>query len=152
MDGITATGERAALNSLEILVAELEDFTPVLERTRDLIFEWVGTAFDTGGATTAGGPWAALSPRYRAWKDAHFPGRPVLSASEALRHSLTGGENCRVEIGPDHLLIESTLMVGPWNLSGLHETGAPNAKVPARPIDLPEVTIEQIREQFEARK
>lgn len=40
----------------------------------------------------ASGPgWAPLSPRYRAWKTRHYPGRPLLVREGDLRASLTGG-------------------------------------------------------------
>ena len=40
----------------------------------------------------AGGPgWAPLTPRYAAWKSAHYPGRPILTREGSLREGLSGG-------------------------------------------------------------
>src|SRR5262245_61857503 len=36
----------------------------------------------------AGGRWAALSPKYKAWKERHYPGRKILSREGPLQASL----------------------------------------------------------------
>lgn len=35
------------------------------------------------------GRWAALSPRYKAWKNKHYPGRPILQLTQKLYHAAT---------------------------------------------------------------
>lgn len=45
--------------------------------------------FDSQGSHLTGAKWAPLSPGYRTWKAAHFPGQPILVASGRLRRSLT---------------------------------------------------------------
>lgn len=39
------------------------------------------------------GPWAALSPAYAKWKQAHFPGKPILEATGALKGGLTSSSS-----------------------------------------------------------
>jgi len=56
--------------------------------------------FETEGSFGAGG-WAALSPAYAAWKEEHFPGRPIGVLSGALRSGMTGGGGYSEEIGSD---------------------------------------------------
>ena len=47
--------------------------------------------FKTQGVATASGRWPALSEKYKAWKEKHYPGRSIMVRTGALRDSLTGG-------------------------------------------------------------
>lgn len=38
-----------------------------------------------------GSRWASLSPAYKAWKDAHYPGRPIGVRTGKLEMAMTGG-------------------------------------------------------------
>jgi len=35
------------------------------------------------------GRWAALSPRYKAWKERYYPGKPILQLTQKLYHAAT---------------------------------------------------------------
>jgi len=41
-----------------------------------------------GGGRFKGGAWAPLSPKYRVWKQQHYPGRPILVREGDLRESV----------------------------------------------------------------
>jgi phage gpG-like protein len=43
--------------------------------------------FQTEGSLVGG--WPALSPSYAKWKDAHYPGQPIMRLTDALYRSLT---------------------------------------------------------------
>lgn len=51
------------------------------------LFATSGTPRGEGGKFS-GGPWQRLSPAYAKWKFAHYPNRPTLSLTGALRKSL----------------------------------------------------------------
>lgn len=46
--------------------------------------------FMTEGGSGAHGKWPELSPKYRAWKEKHFPGRKIMVLRGPLMASLTG--------------------------------------------------------------
>lgn len=83
--------------------------------------------FASEGAESAfGRTWPPLSPRYRKWKQKHYPGQPILVRTGALRKSLT-----ETPMGV-HEVTRTTIRLG----SGLpyaryHQTGGPH--LPKRP-------------------
>ncbi|GAB3191758.1 phage virion morphogenesis protein [Nesterenkonia suensis] len=60
---------------------------PAFDQMADLFAQTQRTNFATGGGYY--GHWAPLSPAYAAWKDAHYPGQPVLTRTGQLRESLS---------------------------------------------------------------
>lgn len=59
--------------------------------------------FASEGSAHLKGQWKALSPRYAAWKAIHYPGRPILTRTGALRRA--AGEirelaKARLAMGP----------------------------------------------------
>jgi len=50
----------------------------------------MGETFGSEGSAS-GGKWADLTPAYAAWKQEHYPGRPIGVLTGALRASMTGG-------------------------------------------------------------
>jgi phage gpG-like protein len=56
----------------------------------------LGNQFASEGSKGQHGRWAALSPRYRAWKEKHFPGKPILQLTGRLIDSFSEGS-------PDHV-------------------------------------------------
>lgn len=80
--------------------------------------------------TEGGEQWQALSPEYAGWKEAHFPGQPILQRSGNLERSLTTGSD------PNSVKIEErkTLTLGtrvPYAI--YHQSIAPRTKLPRRP-------------------
>ena len=82
-----ATGDRNYSRGFYALASAVEDMTPVFERIASDIRDTVQSQFMTEGAA-AGNPWAPLSPDYGAWKDAHYPGMPLLVRTGQMRHEL----------------------------------------------------------------
>lgn len=62
----------------------LSDWRPLWERVSPVVYARLAEWFDSQGR----GEWAPLSPRYARWKEAHFPGRPTLVLTGALRRSV----------------------------------------------------------------
>ena len=67
--------------------------------------------FDTEGAAGATGRWPALSPAYKAWKDVHYPGEPILQREHDLIASLTDPEasGAILRPGEDELIMGTSV-------------------------------------------
>lgn len=97
----------AGLISFSILNQDVvaKGLAGVLDQLKDLRPFWrdvfapkyyamVQDLFATGGRARGGGgkfksgAWAPLSPRYRVWKQEHYPGRPILVREGHLRESM----------------------------------------------------------------
>jgi phage gpG-like protein len=75
------------------------------------------------------GAWKPLSPRYRDWKDRHFPGEPILQLRHRLIESLTSAASPDAvrEVTPFSLTFGSRVPYGIF-----HQHGIPG-RMPARP-------------------
>lgn len=82
-----ATGDRHYSRGFYALAHEVEDMSPVFDRIAMDIRHGVEEQFMTEG-DAGGTPWAPLSPDYGAWKDAHYPGMPLLVRTGEMRHQL----------------------------------------------------------------
>lgn len=60
-----------------------ERFIPEFQKSRE---GWI-----LSGRTVDGIRFAPLSPKYKAWKDRHYPGRPILIRTGRLLSAVTGG-------------------------------------------------------------
>lgn len=67
--------------------------------------------FDSEGAAGASGKWAALSPAYKKWKEANYPGQPIMRLENPLFESLTDPEalDAIFRPGADELVIGTKL-------------------------------------------
>jgi phage gpG-like protein len=90
------TGDDKVRAGMAVLMDSLKDLRPFW---RDVwapkYFAMVQDLFATGGRARGGGgrfksgAWAPLSPRYRIWKQKHYPGQPILVREGRLRTSVT---------------------------------------------------------------
>ena len=88
------------------------------------------------------GGWPALSPGYAAWKERHYPGRPILVREGDLLRSLTSDMDV-VEIHPTRMAAGSTSDYG-----ARHQRGE---GVPKRaPIRIPEYTRREMVRDVQA--
>lgn len=61
-------------------------------------FDSIAEVFDAGGDPV---PWPELSPAYAAWKEANWPGRPIMRRSDELYDSLTNQTSNTIwHVGP----------------------------------------------------
>lgn len=88
-------GTQQVLSGLAALEAKLKDLRPFWKDVfapkyfglvQDL-FATSGAARGTGGKFK-GGNWAWLTPKYRAWKAEHFPGKGILIREGAMQSSV----------------------------------------------------------------
>lgn len=124
---------------MEGVVTRLEDLSPAFEQIRDEFRKQTREAFDTQGASTAAGRWAALSEPYGTRKAKSHPGKTILRREDALFNALMGGAGAIEEIGPRELTVGSAVTTpnGRWNLGLIHQEGTEDGRIPARPIISP---------------
>lgn len=87
---VTETGGREVALGLKRFGDEIQDLRPVWPRIQELFYGFEREAFDSEGASSAGGRWAALSERYARWKARRYSGAKILERTGDLRASLTG--------------------------------------------------------------
>ena len=68
----------------------IEDWRPVWSDVIHKFKSHEGYHFRTEGVAT-GRQFVKLSPAYKAWKDRHYPGKPIMTLTGALRLALTKG-------------------------------------------------------------
>lgn len=81
-------------------------------------------------------PWMPLSPKYRKWKEKHYPGKPILVRSGALKASLVNGtaEGAIYEVFPTQMILGTEVPHAIY-----HQTGS--MKVQNRPPKRPPVML-----------
>ena len=90
---LSVAGEQQVLRGFSRFTDGVKDMSPALSQIAEEFFGRIMPAqFESQGAYGAGG-WAPLSPAYAAWKEANYPGRPILVLSGLMKESLTGGGN-----------------------------------------------------------
>ncbi len=77
-------GDAQYVRAFELLAHEARDLREPLEEIAESLIQAVGRQFLTEGAA-GGSRWRPLNPAYARWKDAHFPGRPLLVATGRMR-------------------------------------------------------------------
>lgn len=104
----------------------------------DIFYERETQLFSSQGE----GEWQQLSPRYAAWKQQHFPGKPLLVASGNLRDSLTGSRSpfSVMEMQPRSLAVGTSVPYARY-----HQLGT--SRMPARPpIIIDDATLNRMLE------
>ena len=127
--GVPDAGLRRFSAAVERAGAELANVGKhVLPKLIPLMESSVAKQFDARGRGNSGS-WAPLSVAYAKWKQANYPGKPLLERSGALRAGLTqSGPNARRDVTGNELTF-GTVGV-PW--ASYHQTGT--AKMPARAV------------------
>jgi len=91
-------GSNGKSHTIHSLAAAVERAGAKLEQVGEFIFPRLIPAleaaekrqFSAEGAGPVAGKWAALSPQYAAWKQQHYPGKPILEREGVLKQALTG--------------------------------------------------------------
>jgi len=118
---------------LLIKVNKLSDFSPIFKELSSDWFEkqrkmFEGEGFVSGEGRPYDKRWKELSPKYKEWKEEHYPGRKILELTGALKEELTNERNATIT--KKVLEIRATRKVNGWNLARLHKYGT--RKMPAR--------------------
>lgn len=108
----------------------VSDYTPIWPVIEDEFYAEEKAQFASEGAE-GGEKWAPLSPAYSEWKEAHFPGQPILQRTGDLERSLTSRNDpngVRVE-ARKQLTLGSRVPYGIY-----HQSTAPRTRLPRRPM------------------
>lgn len=124
----------------EMLATRAKDLTVPLTEIGVRLIRSIGVQFATEGAW-AGSPWRPLTDKYAAWKEQHYPGRPILVASGAMRSSmLNPGRGLRIL--PTRLLYSPESDVAIYHQEGTD-------RMVARPmVELPLVELHEFDRIF----
>lgn len=145
---LSVDGQAHVVERMQGMMQRVENWQPVLEEVGDVLLDYLSTAFETGGAGTAHG-WAPLSPRYSRWKAKHYPGKPILTRTGALRKSLTEkqGAGSLYELTKNFVAVGSDYRAGAYGLGRLHQYGT--TRMPRRRVfDLPDHTVAMILQKL----
>lgn len=121
---LQVNGTQQVERTLHIAADHISDFSPAFRDLKNAFVRYQREEFKTQGAH-GGHAWAALSPKYLAWKRKHFPGRRILELTGGLRKTLTS--QLQVFVSPRRLVMWSASKVATY-----HQGGAGN--LPARKI------------------
>jgi phage gpG-like protein len=80
---------------------EVADLREPLGGARDILSKHAREQFDTEGRHASGG-WKQLNTAYEKWKQAHYPGKPILQRTAELRDQLV--DHGTIELGPHRLV------------------------------------------------
>jgi hypothetical protein len=130
-------GNKIAVYGADQFLAVAERFEAMARRARNTAPAWWAWAddvadafreqFRTEGVRLLKSTWDPLSPRYKRWKDRHFPGRPILERSGAMRDDFTR-RPMNIERVDEHSgTFGSSRKPAKWHQRGTR-------KMPARPI------------------
>lgn len=123
------------IKQLSLFLSDLRPFWPIVSR---LVRSWWTRQFDTEGGF-AGTPWPALSPKYREWKQQHYPGKKILVATGATK---------RAALNPTRTVTPRTLTLAvDSEILGYHQEGD---GVPKRPLIFEEPLPAQARIELDA--
>lgn len=114
------------------------DLRPALDAVADFVADVNKQQFEQQAGSVSG-RWDPLSPRYKAWKDKHHPGKPILVLSGRLRRDLTVRPFGIERIDANSLLVGSD---APY--ADAHQEGRPGRGLPARPVELNRAARTQI--------
>lgn len=84
---IDVAGEAQVSRAFAVYGKEADDLREPLSDIADELREAIGEQFRTEG-TRGGSKWKALSPSYRRWKEANYPGRPMLVRTGDMRSAM----------------------------------------------------------------
>ena len=124
---IEVQGEEKLKVALTNMADAIDDLRPYWNEVQQEFYRIEKEAFALQGASGQSGRWAALSPRYAVVKFKRWGAVPILTASGALRDSLTSetsGSIVRKE--KDALTVGTSIPYGQYHQSGTR-------KMPARP-------------------
>ncbi|HEX4311887.1 MAG TPA: phage virion morphogenesis protein [Acidobacteriaceae bacterium] len=107
----------------------VSDYRPIWPVIEDDFYAEEKAQFASEGAE-GGEPWQALSPEYAGWKEAHYPGMPILQRTGDLERSLTSPSDPNaVKIEGRKLLTLGTRI--PYAI--YHQSIDPRTRLPRRP-------------------
>ena len=86
-------GEKQLSRFFDLSSSLLSDMTGIFLRWGEDFRETQHGVFASEGAFEGRSRWEELSPRYREWKEANYPGQPILVLTGRMRSGLTDKED-----------------------------------------------------------
>ena len=101
-------GEKQVSRFFDVAVDSISDFSPVYSKIADEFRETQDKVFNAEGSFEGRARWAPLTKGYKNWKDANFPGKPILTLTGDLRRSFVkGGKNHVYDVTEKELSVGS---------------------------------------------
>lgn len=82
---ITIDGDEVYARAFDLAARQAEDLRDPLSDVGRVLIDAVGRQFASEGVAELGSRWQPLSPAYAAWKEANYPGRPILVRTGEMR-------------------------------------------------------------------
>ena len=140
-----------------------KELTRMLHRVGDSFDQWdefftqFTTAFYTmekavfrsGGSAYGLTAWKPLSPKYKSWKEARYPGRPILTLRGHLGKALSGSHGSQYS---KYRKTDDELTLGVKDIAyaRAHQSGNPERNLPPRPpIRLSDSFVEQVTKDLQ---
>jgi len=118
-------GVQEMVTTLDNLIRRSTDLSNPFQRFQKYWFDSIDQVFADGGDPVE---WPALSPAYEGWKNAAYPGAPIMRLSDRLYESLTNQTSETIwQVGPKHIEFGSRVPYFEY-----HQYGT--SKMPARPV------------------
>lgn len=109
-------GETQVSRAFQLTEDAVADLGPAFQVIGQNVLAGVREQFATEGARGSGHKWTQLSPGYRAWKDVHYPGRPMLVQGGGMKGAMLNPLSIRA--GAMGLTYEP-----PSDLAAIHQGG-----------------------------
>ena len=130
---------------LRTVSGRANDLYPAWDKVLDIIYKAQSELFEREGQKGEYGKWKALSPRYKAWKEKHVPGNPILQLTGRFWINMTRPSGQHTEIRERRRLTWGShhIVSGGHDLGGIHAVGREN--MPARePIRITKTNVNDI--------
>ncbi len=118
---------------LQLAMVYVQNWKPAWWGIARAFYAMEKRAFATEGRSQGQG-WTALDPRYKAWKDQHYPGKPILQLTGDLKKSMTqrNAKGAFYESSFKEFAVGTVLPAGnsDHSLGVIHQAGE---QLPARP-------------------
>lgn len=122
LDGIKPISRR-----INGIVGKVKDLRPVFKKIGKDFRETEEKVFNSQGAYGSRPAWTPLSPKYKEWKDKHYPGKPILQQTGKLKTSLSRKGGNHVEV-----ITKNSITLGTKDYKfKWHQKGTP--RMPERP-------------------
>lgn len=130
---VSGAGMKPVAHDLRRLAVNARNMKPAMEQVAQLAVDAVRDQFETEGSHFGESQWAALSPRYKVWKQRVAPGKPILELTGKLRRYVapTAAQNAGFYKANSRLM-EVGVLYRQVPYAKYHQEGGKH--LPARPI------------------
>lgn len=94
----TLDGVGTVTRRINGVIGKVKNLTPAFKKIGKDFRETERRVFQGQGAYGSRSRWQPLTPKYKEWKDKHYPGKPILEQTGALKNSLISKGGNHIEI------------------------------------------------------